>query len=403
MGVYMSLLKKNDYIIVLFGLLILTLEWFNFKIAGVFPLEYFSIVFLFIYIITNNIRNKNKIFLFNLESSLFLSFTLYGVIVSFFSEHNKIALMNSSRYLFLFVLFSSFLNIKNRKSMTFLLTGILLIITSLSFISILKLILGFQYLHYDRFSFSYFFDPSPLNANYTAFLIGIAIFILFYLIKENRNLKKLYLILIIFFSFLLIWTFSRGTLIITFLCVFLYIHHYGYFKLSNFNIKKALLLLIVILSMIYIFKDQIISGLRLKTLSSMSGRSEIWINALNLFLKNPIFGYGVGVFRYISPRISISETQFVTHNTLLEYLVSMGILGFLPIIMLLIIGFKKNIMIFKNRKSDNLVFILYLIFIFILLLSFNMNVETNRYFIIFFALFINKNLNFEDRLIDYDM
>ena len=55
---------------------------------------------------------------------------------------------------------------------------------------------------------------------------------------------------------------------------------------------------------------------------SVTGRFVWWKDALALFLKRPIWGYGIG-------NINVSgNSSAVTHNTYLDFLVDQGIIGF---------------------------------------------------------------------------
>lgn len=70
--------------------------------------------------------------------------------------------------------------------------------------------------------------------------------------------------------------------------------------------------------------------------SGLSGREEIWMNAISYFYENPIIGHGIGAFEKIY--------EIYTHNLILETLTSTGIFGLLLIIVSIIKYIRKSSM-----------------------------------------------------------
>jgi len=84
---------------------------------------------------------------------------------------------------------------------------------------------------------------------------------------------------------------------------------------------------------------------------TLSGRLNNWPEAWTLFKESPIYGYGF----YIASRLIFSEKIKIeyfstTDNTYLDVLLSIGLIGFVPFVLVLY-SFIKNIL--KNLSSQN--------------------------------------------------
>jgi len=92
--------------------------------------------------------------------------------------------------------------------------------------------------------------------------------------------------------------------------------------------------------------------------TSLSGRTVLWESALNHFLEKPLIGEGFGVGSrvvfYFAPLDGFEETISTVHNGLMELLLGVGIVGFIPwiISILVMIAYAvKNYGVGDARKS----------------------------------------------------
>jgi O-antigen ligase len=95
-------------------------------------------------------------------------------------------------------------------------------------------------------------------------------------------------------------------------------------------------------------------------------RQKLWLTAIRLIKERPISGYGVKygneklVEKYKEQNFTIAyENQYNSHNTYLQVLVNVGLLGLLPILLLLYISFVTAL---RQRN--------YLLFMFLVLVTF---------------------------------
>ena len=81
----------------------------------------------------------------------------------------------------------------------------------------------------------------------------------------------------------------------------------------------------------------------------VTGRFLWWKNAISLFVKRPIYGYGIG-------NINVSgNSSAVTHNTYLDFLVDQGLIGF-SLFLFLIWNSCKRIIKNKNYAYYGIIF-----------------------------------------------
>ena len=92
-------------------------------------------------------------------------------------------------------------------------------------------------------------------------------------------------------------------------------------------------------------KDSIEDDLDIAELRALSGRGEVWKLTLELFEKNPWRGYGWGVESELleihSDRIHYHQGAHV-HNSYLSLLLQVGLLGAIPIVLLLLTAVRRS-------------------------------------------------------------
>lgn len=128
------------------------------------------------------------------------------------------------------------------------------------------------------------------------------------------------------------------------------------------SIKKKInvaILVVIITAAIIILSDFFGSSILLRLLrtqqeindaSNLGGRSDLWISSINQFLENTIFGN------------SLQNEMFhhYPHNFFLEALISTGIIGFIPLFILVYNGVRKSLLIVKLNPTYSWLSVLFL-------------------------------------------
>lgn len=205
----------------------------------------------------------------------------------------------------------------------------------------------------------------------------------YYLLNTKSNLNKLFCLLISSILFLtLIFTKSRSGLLAFGIESLIFL---GYLTYKDFkNTLKVFLPIVVIFSFLffYFYPNNLLSTLKqnnnntlpsetvntekyqgpaLETGGTESGviRKYVWQGALNIFKDYSILGSGPETFAFVFPKYKpiehnlTSEWDFIynkAHNEYLNYLATTGILGFAGYIALIIVIF---IQLIKNLKNED--------------------------------------------------
>jgi len=105
---------------------------------------------------------------------------------------------------------------------------------------------------------------------------------------------------------------------------------------------------------------------------SISERIYLAQSAVDIFVKNPIFGSGLGTFEKLYRPSSTGACHLHVHVIYLEILAEMGLVGFVSFLFILFIFFKKFIYYFKswlvNNSFENAVMVGFGVSIFVVLL-----------------------------------
>lgn len=186
---------------------------------------------------------------------------------------------------------------------------------------------------------------SPLILSYCSTLcIGIALS--FILTKSNGILKKSIAIITILLSIIPFFLgASRGALVALFLSIFSYLIVKFKFK----SILYGIMFLVISVGIIYFLDDYLDTGLLERFLGTSNAinqggdsaiRLEIWSMSLEQFLNNPFFG----------DRLQMNFSNHYPHNIFIESLQAFGLIGTLPLIILLFMAIKRSIVIFRQQK-----------------------------------------------------
>jgi hypothetical protein len=207
---------------------------------------------------------------------------------------------------------------------------------------------------------SNFETSGGFGPNQVATFLGLGMFIFFSrIILESRSkfLVLINLIIVFNISYRGMLTFSRGGMITGFLMIVLLLL-FLYFK-SNYRGKVKLNYIIVLISLammaIWAYTSFQTGGLIDKRYanqdaagkvkeSQLTGREDIAQNEIDTFLKNPVFGVGVG--KGVEVREAETGTFVLSHDEITRMLAEHGTLG---IVGLLILFFTPLVLYLENK------------------------------------------------------
>lgn len=187
---------------------------------------------------------------------------------------------------------------------------------------------------------------SPLALSYSSSLI-IGCFYFYLINNKHRLFEKFIGYLVICLAFIPFFLgSSRGSLIAVFLPFLIY---YIYGKSSFEKLKGSIFIILIILVMI-IFNDYFESGLinrfigtseAIQSGDSSAIRTQIWKSSYNQFLDNPFFG----------DKLRMNFSSGYPHNIFIEVLQTTGLLGFIPLLILMLYAWKLVFKILKYHKE----------------------------------------------------
>lgn len=168
-------------------------------------------------------------------------------------------------------------------------------------------------------------DSEFLHPNSIGNTSSLALIFSSYLYKIE---KKFYVfVCIIIFTVLLLFSFSKTSIISTYLAIFISV----FFFTGGVGKKSISILIAAFIFVVFsvILMDKIISYIYLydgKLVYTITGRSFIWEYALIQILENPFWGYGLLSFRYVGAQVFSFQTV-QAHNELLQIWFSYGVIG----------------------------------------------------------------------------
>lgn len=233
------------------------------------------------------------------------------------------------------------------------------------------------------------------NANLTGFKLNTLLLTLFCIEKEKF---KKYIFIDILVGVAIIFTVSRGSMI-----VFALIQLFIFYKVFKRNKKELVIIMFMLAIGIYIGEGFIDNfNLRSDRLSLSgweegdysNGRLNLLINGINTFLKNPLFGVGLGNSGAYGFLYGTAETDLRPHNTLVYILAETGIFPASILIISLLVFLLQCI---KSKEINIATFIL-MIFI---TNFFNHNIHMFPYIYVCFLsiiVFNSKEYNEESEL-----
>ena len=346
---------------------------------------YVSIPFLIFVYIKDIIDSKRKIDIFD---CIFYLFILSAILSTIFSINKSLAIFGKSfRHEGLLSILSYYLLFINWK-----INGTKEDIKK--FIKLLVLIAAINSIYalfqiYFPFSFiiKYADDIKMAsgmcgNPNFFGSLIVTAISIVTcrYLIAKDKSIKNIVLITLLFISLINCQStgpFLTFIVLLLFLLIFLYKKKYPIFKKSLVLIITLIITYITIYFVnMYIYNSNRceLCDIKQTVNNGGNGRIDIWKNSLEIVKENFIVGVGFDnfVLAYPNPKVEYGisftieegtikreepKSYYIVdnaHNVYLHTLVSTGIIGFIPYLLLCILTFIKGF-----KSEENLVLIIF--------------------------------------------
>jgi hypothetical protein len=196
---------------------------------------------------------------------------------------------------------------------------------------------------------------SPLILSYCSALI-IGLCINFLLVEKCTGRRKAYLFVIMLLSLIPYFLgASRGSIISIALPI-LTIAMTNKYAVNNLKLLVAACFAFIIL---FIISDKFGSGIFLRFLNIFSDiesgnssalRIDIWRQSIDQFLDYPILG----------DRMEVIGFNIYPHNLFIEVLQNLGMIGFIPFVCLVLIGFKECYLIFKNYRQHSWIGVIFL-------------------------------------------
>lgn len=224
---------------------------------------------------------------------------------------------------------------------------------------------------------------SAFNTNYLAFgrVIGIGFIIVF--VYMLFHIKKYFyqilsLTILSFFIWLLINSGGRGPFLSILIVIFIaLVAGFKFNSNAKIVIKNYIpYLVIFILILIILFSYLFISGSTLVTIKRISTifikedmglsvalRLQYYKSSLSLWMKNPIFGNGIGSWPIL---MGFGDKPGYPHNIFIEIAVEVGLLGLVLFITLIMFAIHK-LNLHNHLRNNSLKMMIFLIFCFLFL------------------------------------
>lgn len=189
--------------------------------------------------------------------------------------------------------------------------------------------------------------------------VGIAIYYAKYFSEKKFKLSDVFFIVILFWALILA---NKRMLFICPIAVLLFLLIFSTKKGRLIKMLPFIFLALCALLMAIGTIPQISSLFERfansDSMESMSGRVNIWPFSLEMFGKNPLFGFGIGTFnKYLSSQgvmINGETWSFYGHNIYYEFLGELGIVGCLLLFGALTMIFVKTTTLMRNKDISSL-------------------------------------------------
>ncbi|MGB0776456.1 MAG: O-antigen ligase family protein [Flavobacteriaceae bacterium] len=202
---------------------------------------------------------------------------------------------------------------------------------------------------------SNFETSGGFGPNQVSTMLGFGIFIMTLMLVQKKKISGFRVIdylLLAYFTYRALLTFSRGGVIAAALTIFvLLIFHLATNPNRILNIGRYIIIGSVFISGVYIYTSDITGGMldnryTNKNASGIekeditSGRGEIFSTQLESWFTNPFFGIGVGSGKYKRIEMEVGLAA-VSHNEASRLLEEHGLIGFVILITLILVSLKS--------------------------------------------------------------
>ena len=379
----------NDYILYVFGLAVLVLL---FAVFGERFIDVFVIVSLLTLVgdVSSSLRAVVHIIDFSLLGILFLN--RYGLewnkypklpkilvyflllyysamlVSSIMSDYPSagivLILRQSAFFIIVYILFALIKDFKDIRTyfIAFIIATFILATSS----AVLFVQNGFALLNFDTGDRATIFSLISNPNNVTNFyIISFPIVLSTILLKKKTLDQIISWLLLLFFSLGLFLTMSRTAVlaVIIGILIFLFILRKKYLIKFTF-IAVTLLILFIIIDPI---RDFISLLFRIE--SGLTGRDLLWASSFQIIKDNPIFGLGLGAYKYeifnyfpamlntwtgdwVVKLYEMTNGKNISHSIILMFFSDMGVLGLLTVLSLPVIYFKVGIKTLNYFKDS---------------------------------------------------
>ncbi|MCM3023155.1 O-antigen ligase family protein [Weizmannia ginsengihumi] len=144
---------------------------------------------------------------------------------------------------------------------------------------------------------------------------------------------------------------------------------------------------------------------------TFSGRTIIWQAVIQMIKEKPLFGYGYGTFwqvgsltyNYVNEYVPDTDFHLQSHNGFLDIFTSIGLVGFILIMITIFIYLKRNLILILRTKNNIFLFpLIYLIFFIIYNLQESFFIEQNfvmwTFYVYFYTLLSLKTKEKDNNL-----
>ncbi|WP_193315050.1 O-antigen ligase family protein [Poseidonibacter ostreae] len=212
------------------------------------------------------------------------------------------------------------------------------------------------------------------NRNTFGLFMGMGVVLSLLIVKDY---KLIGLVLILMFSFFMIFSFSRSSWVASTSSIFI-LFILNYKKIKIVHLGYIVIFLTFLITLYFNFDsfqnrfDQLISGYS-------SNRIEIWMHTIALIKDNFIFGYGIDSWNNLPDSYLVRFPN--PHNLFLEILINIGLLG------LGIYIFTVMVIIVKIISSKNFI-LLPVASYFLIVTLFDFSIFTSKELLSFLTIFI---------------
>jgi len=359
---FLVLFKKIEYGIYLMAFFLPVINWnFSYSFMNIPFIDLLSLgVFIIYFLQVFLVRGFNKIKFPHYLS--FFSFFAVVILSSLFSDNIFSSLWYSFRWILFFYLVYIVLPFNVIKNEKILKNTLLAFVLSTLAISLMGLISVFSQDWVSSLArvrplsiFGIFLVGENQNLMVETMLPGIFILIALKYWYRDRQIKKIINLLIIFVSFILILTFSRGAWLSLFLLSIFYAVVYFRKNIVSFLMPMFLVFIVLLPVIFYMINLQTTYSVGISSNQSRILLSEI---ALDAFERHPILGQGTGTyFNMVAENIRFRANYYDpvdSHGVLQKVLSENGLLGIITLSIFVLAIFKKYFSILKERKYIDL-------------------------------------------------